>query len=77
MPLGLVTCLFLVAAQHPLLGLYVIYHCQGELSSCLFSPVDIRFLETETLFLLRGPHEKVHDRAPWRWWGVCWVNERY
>lgn len=47
--LGFVIFLFSVATHHPLLGLYVLYHTQVEVSRCLFVPANTRSLKGETL----------------------------
>lgn len=74
--LGLGMCLSLVATQQPLLGPRAIYHCQGELSACLFPPVEIRLLESDSLFLLLVSCRQVRDWAPRSWSeNVCGVAE--
>lgn len=76
-PLGLVLCLFLVATQHPILGLYVISHYKVELSGCLFFfPVIIKWLESQILFFYLVVYGQVQNMAPWRWSeNVCGVHD--
>lgn len=47
--LGFTTCLFLVATQHLLLGLFVHYCSPVDLSCGLFLPIIIKSLESDTL----------------------------
>lgn len=76
MPLGFITCLFLVATQHLILGLFVTYCSPVELSGGLFLPIIIKSLESDALFLLLVYYGQVQDMAPWRQWeNVCWGNE--